>query len=150
MLQTTRDQITQTLEQGWGTYVERFQRMDAAQQAAFLQKQGFARLADLLGHVVAWWQDAIPSVSARLADPTLPPKDYDIDAFNARAVQRFAGKSDEEMIALFESTRETLLAFIRDLPADALDDKGVHFRLGIEVVGHLDEHAMENPPHPMA
>jgi hypothetical protein len=40
MIELTREQILDTLQHGWGTYVERFQRLSSKEQAAFLNKAG--------------------------------------------------------------------------------------------------------------
>ncbi len=63
--------ILDTLQHGWGTYVERFQRLSSKEQAAFLTKQGYARFADLLAHVIAWWEEGKLGVENLLVDPDL-------------------------------------------------------------------------------
>ncbi len=70
----------------WQNYVERYNGLTTAEQQAFLEKQGYARLGDLLGHVIAWWQDGAQTIAQMRADASYPLGDYDVDGFNARAV----------------------------------------------------------------
>jgi hypothetical protein len=138
----TREQITSALRDGWGNYVERFERLSPEAQAAFLARQGYARLADLLGHVVAWWDEGLPAVAAMLDDPTFSSPDYDVDAFNARAVERFRGLDEPAVIRTFEAARQAWLALVARLPDDALRNERIAGRLHIEIIGHLAEHAI--------
>jgi hypothetical protein len=142
MTELTREQIASALQGGWGTYVERFERLSPEAQAAFLARQGYARLADLLGHVVAWWEEGQPAVAAMLDDPTFSSPDYDVDAFNARAVARFRSLDEPEVIRIFEAARQAWLALVARLPGDALRNERIASRLHIELIGHLAEHAI--------
>jgi hypothetical protein len=90
----TREQVMDALEQGWGTYVARFRQLTPEAQARSLARQGYARLADVLAHVLAWWNEALPAVEALQTDPGFASPDYDVDAFNAQAVQRCAALSE--------------------------------------------------------
>ena len=137
--------VLSTLLNGWGTYVARFRHLTAEEQAAFLQQQGYARLADLLAHVSAWWGDGLERMKALREDPDLPPQEYDVDAFNARAVAAVRPLEESDVIALFESRRQALLAFVRSLPPVELErNPALSKRLHVEVVSHLREHKIEN------
>jgi hypothetical protein len=142
MTELTREQIISALQDGWGTYVERFERLAPEAQAAFLAQQGYARLADLLGHVVAWWEEGQPAISALLDDPDFSSPDYDVDAFNARAVERFRGLDEATVIRMFEAARQAWLALVARLPDGALRNKRIAGRLHIEIIGHLAEHVI--------
>ncbi len=142
MTELTREQLIDTLQNGWGTYVEGFRRLSPQAQADFLQQQGYARLADLLGHVVAWWQDGMPTVEKMLADPNFRSPDYDVDAFNARAVARVHDLDDPAVIRSFDSTRQEFVDLVNRLPAEAFQSKSIGDRLHIEVIGHLGEHQL--------
>ncbi len=144
MTELTREQLIDTLQNGWGTYVERFRRLSSPAQADVLRQQGYARLADLLGHVVAWWQDGIPTVEKMLADPGFRSPDYDVDAFNARAVARIRDLDESAVIRSFNSTRQEFVNLVNRLPAEALQSKSIAERLHIEVIGHLSEHQLPN------
>ena len=140
MTELTREQITAALQDGWGTYVERFGRLSPEAQAAFLAGQGYARFADLLGHVVAWWEEGLRAIPALLNDPNFGSPDYDVDAFNARAVERFRSLSEPSVIQAFEAARRAWLALVAGLPDDAWQDQMIADRLHIELIGHLEEH----------
>ena len=136
----TRGQIISALQDGWGTYVEHFERLSPEAQAAFLARQGYACLGDLLGHVVAWWEEGQRAIPALLDDPGFEGPDYDVDAFNARAVERFRGMAEPAVIHAFEAARQAWLALVVRLPDDALQNQKIADRLHIEVIGHLAEH----------
>ena len=136
----TRGQIMSALQDGWGTYVEHFERLSPEAQAAFLDRQGYACLGDLLGHVVAWWEEGQRAIQALLDDPGFDAPDYDVDAFNAQAVERFRAMDEPAVIQAFEAARQAWLALLACLPDDALRDKKIADRLHIEVIGHLAEH----------
>jgi hypothetical protein len=136
----TRGQIISALQGGWGTYVERFKRLSPEAQAAFLARQGYARLADLLAHVVAWWEEGQRAILALLEDPNFSSPDYDVDAFNARAVERFRGLDEPAVVHAFEAARQAWLDLAARLPDDVLQNKKIADRLYIEIIGHLGEH----------
>lgn len=140
MTPVTREQIVSTLQNDWGTYIERFHRLPAAEQAAFLERQGCPHLAGLLGHVTAWWQDGLAVMDKMLADPAFPPPDYDVDAFNAVTTARFANVREEDAVKLFEATRTRLLDFVAGLPESTFADEHINHRLYCEVIGHSGEH----------
>ena len=140
MTELTRGQIISALQDGWGTYVERFGRLAPEARAAFLARQGYTRLADLLAHVVAWWEEGLQAIPALLDDPGFDAPDYDVDAFNAQAVERFRAMDEPAVVQAFEAARQAWLALLAPLPDDALRDKKIADRLHIEVIGHLAEH----------
>ncbi len=142
MTELTREQVVGALQDGWGTYVERFERLSPEAQADFLARQGYARLADLLGHVIAWWEEGLQAVPALLDDPAFGSPDHDVDAFNAQAVERFRGLDEAAVIRTFESARQAWLALVARLPDDALRNEKIAWRLHIEIIGHLEEHAI--------
>jgi hypothetical protein len=136
----TREQLLHTLQHGWGTYVERLRRLSPEAQAALLAKQGYARLADLLAHVVAWWSEGKPAIEKMLADPNFNSPDYDVDTFNAQAVERARDLDEPTVIESFERMRQAWLGLVAHLPDDAFQNKKIADRLHIEIIGHLQEH----------
>jgi hypothetical protein len=138
----TRAQAIDALENGWGTYVRRVQALAPPARTEFLRRQGYARLADLLGHVIAWWTKGQSRIREYLIRPDLPPDEYDVDDFNARAVATYRSASEEEVIRLFEEMRAAWVELVRSLPADAFRNEKIRARLQIELVGHLEEHEL--------
>jgi hypothetical protein len=136
----TREQLLDSLYTDWGTFVERYQRLSLKDQAAYLQQQGYARLADLLAHVIAWWQGGLRDIPIMLSDPAYVSPDQDVDQFNAQAVKRFEGVAEADVIARFEDLRRQWLELLDRLPAAAFDDPRLSWRLQIEIIGHYAEH----------
>ena len=142
MNENLRDQALDALQGDWAGYVERFRRLSPEAQAAFLQQQGYARLGDLLAHVTAWWTDGQRSIRSILSDPNFPPQEYDVDAFNARAVAAAAGLSEAEILQRFEAARLAFIDLVSSMDEGAFQNERMKRRLHIEVLGHYDEHKM--------
>jgi hypothetical protein len=140
MAELNKTLLIDTLENGWGTYVARFNALSTQEQADFLARQGYATLADLLGHVTAWWERALRELHEMLADPQHRAEDVDVDTFNAAAVERFRAFDPAVTIQAYENMREMMVDLVKNLPETALEDEYIRDRLSIEVVGHLDEH----------
>jgi hypothetical protein len=139
---TTREQILTSLHTEWGTLVERFQRLSPEAQAVYLQHQGYARFADLLAHVIAWWQEGLAAVPAMLSDPTYTSPDQDVDQFNAQAVDRLHDLSESAISVIFADLRQQWIDLVNGLPAEAFQDERITWRLHIEIIGHFDEHRL--------
>ncbi len=138
----TRELVLKTLQEGWGMYVGRFRKLSPEGQAAFLAQQGYARLADLLAHVIGWWREGQHAVTLRLIQPDYAAPDYAVDDFNARAVAAFAHADEAAVIRTYEETRQAWVALVNRLPAEAFENPQQAQRLEIEVIGHLAEHAL--------
>ncbi len=142
MTEWLREQALAALENDWGSYVERFHSLPAEAQAAFLALQGYARLADLLAHIVAWWQEGRRVMDRLGEDPGFIAQDYDVDAFNALAVASARDQDEAVVLASFEAMRQHLIQLVTRLPPAAFENQRLAERLRIEVVGHLAEHAL--------
>jgi hypothetical protein len=140
MNDSLRKPYLDALQAGWGAYVERFGKFSPQEQTDFLKKQGYASLGLLLGHVVAWWEDGMPVVEARLRDPKSPLIEYDVDAFNARAVERFSQVDEATVLQLFEDRRKAWIKLVESLTDEAFSNKKMLNRLNVELIGHLEEH----------
>ena len=140
MAPLTRQEVLNILQRDWAEYIRRFRCLSPASQSAFLVKQGYVRFADLLAHIVAWWQVGYRSVERYLADPAAQPKQYDVDTFNAEAVAKVAGLSEEQVVESFEQMRSFLVEFIKGLPDITFENEKVVNQLSMDVVGHLSEH----------
>lgn len=138
----SREQFLELLTQFWGCYIQRFQHLLPEEQAVFLKQQGYASLADLLAHVVAWWQDGQAVVMKMRADSALRNPDYDVNAFNAQAVARFAGMDTNKMIALYEEECKRITELVESLSDAELADERINTRLYYEIVSHSQEHAL--------
>ena len=140
----TREQITETLQNGWGIYAAHFHQLSPQAQAAELSRQGYARFPDLLAHVLGWWERALAEIPLMLADPAYRAPDVDVDTFNVRAVAALRDFDEPAVQRSFDDTRQALIDLVAGLPAPAFEDERIAWRLDIEVIGHLKEHELSN------
>lgn len=141
----SRDQFVTRLTDSWQLYVSRFQQLSPAEQAAFLQKQGYARFGDLLAHIIAWWQDGAAWIGKMQADPAVQLPDYNVDDFNASAVKRVEGMDEPAIIQAYQAQCSAMLDLVTHLPDEQLYQKNINTRLFYEIIGHWTEHLLEVP-----
>jgi hypothetical protein len=137
-----REHLLASLHTDWGTFVERFQCLSPDAQAAYLQQQGYTRVADLLAHVIAWWREGLAAITVILSDPVYTAPDQDVDQFNAQAVESFHNLDEMAVIAIFEDLRQQWLELTGGLPDEAFQDVRIAHRLQIEIIGHYAEHSL--------
>src|SRR4051812_37184613 len=128
----SREQLLAALETGWGRFLPALRQWPPEAQERFAQAQGYARLQDLLAHVCAWHAETLQVVPALLNGT--PPVRYDIDAFNAGAVARYASHTRAEMETEFEELNTALTTLIANLPAPAFTHAQVYFWLWVNTV----------------
>ena len=136
----TRGEFIDRLENSWQKLVERFDALSSDEQAAFLAQQGYARLADLLAHVFAWWQDGAKEISLMRADPGHPLREYEVDEFNARAVEQVSGVSPEAMVQVYKTQWQSMVDLVNGLSEDELNQHNINMRLFYEIIQHWAEH----------
>jgi hypothetical protein len=142
MTDLTRQQVLDTLEHEWGTYVERYRKLSPEAQQAFVARQGYERFADILAHVGAWWRDAISTIRVMVDKPDQQVPELDVDSYNARAVGRMLALDEAAVAQFFETIRTTFVELVTALPDSAFADPRISDQLYIEVIEHLDEHAL--------
>jgi hypothetical protein len=140
MAEVTREQTLDALQNGWATYVSRFHQLPLEAQEEFLSKQGFARFADLLGHVTAWWQEGEMVINGILKDPDYRWASYNVDAFNAQAVSRYSELEESDVVNSFNLARISFVAMVNDLPDEAFANKKILSWLHADVIEHLQDH----------
>lgn len=140
MAEVTREQTLDALQNGWSTYVSRFQALNPEAQNQFLKKQGFALFADLLGHVIAWWEQGETAINGILADPAYKSPSYDVDTFNAQAVSRFSSFDEQTVVNSFELARISFAALVSDLLEQAFENETIAGWLYADVIEHLKDH----------
>jgi hypothetical protein len=128
------------LQREWADAVKRFNALTAEEQAAFLKKQGFERFRDLLAHVIAWWEQGIAVIEGSSSEEAWEVED--VDAFNAKAVERFGQLNEGTVLAQYETTRLTLAHLIDMLPDGVLAKPNVGSWLRADVIDHYFEHAI--------
>lgn len=130
-----------TLENEWSQYVGEFDRFENKDE--FLKKQGFERFEDILAHVIGWWSEGIVVAEAALADSAYVYNEPDVDVFNKELVEKYKVMSAAEVREAFGNNRIAFTAIIRDLPDRAFENQTIERWLAMDVVEHLDEHAIE-------
>lgn len=143
MPEVTREQTLDALQNGWATYVSRFRALTPEAQAQFLEKQGYVRFADLLGHVTAWWEEGEKIITGILSDPGYRWDEYDIDAFNARAIERFSSLDEDDVTNSFNLARISFTALVADLSDESYFNKKIAIWLNALVIEHLHEHTLQ-------
>jgi len=143
MPKISRAQFVERLQNNWAGYITQFNRLSPQQQKLFLNQQGYARLADLLAHITAWWTDGAASIERMRSDPLLPNPDYDVDAFNASAVQKAAGLSESAVIQAYQAQLHVMLALLDSLSDAQLEAENINTRLYYEIIMHWSEHEID-------
>jgi len=140
MTTLTRQEVLNILQGDWAAYVQQFRHLSPEAQSTFLVKQGYAQFADLLSHIIAWWDVGCHSIEKYISDPRFRPIEYDVDAFNAKAVAKTAGLDEDTVIESFEKMRGFLIDFVKALPSNAFENEKVVNQFNMELVGHLRDH----------
>jgi len=136
----TCQELLDNLRKDWKAYPGRFNQLTPESQATFLRSQGYASFHDLLAHILAWWEEASKIVNSILDNMELPRKEYDIDAFNALALERFRTWKEADMLIHFENVRQALVTLVVDLPESGLNNSRINGWLNACLVEHFKEH----------
>jgi hypothetical protein len=140
MADLSRQQVLEALQHDWGTYVDCFHALSPEEARVFLERQGYARFADLLSHIIAWWAVAFRTVENALLDPGFPAQEFDVDDFNTRAVESSRGLSEAQAIEAFEAQRQAFYELVFGLPEEAFRNPRVVDQLKMDVTGHYAGH----------
>ena len=145
MADFTLRQVMQVLEEGWGEYIARFNALSPAEQKAFLEKEGFDNLHDLLAHIVGWWEEGLWIIIGIIEDPSFTWEERDTDTFNRELIEKFRSWSEQDLLLHYENVREALLDLVAELPEDALMNKDIREWLEADVIEHLEDHRIPEP-----
>lgn len=135
-----RATIMEYLEVKWPGFVRDLLALPEAQRAAWLHRQGYARVADLVAHVTAWWHLGMEVISHHLVDADYQHPQMDVDAFNLATVTRVSGLPKADALAEFNTGRENLVEFVNSLSDTEIANPKINRQLKIEVIEHLHEH----------
>jgi len=138
-----RQNMLEVLNKDWGNYVSKFQRLSPEAQAAFLEKQGYKRLADLLSHIIAWWEEGLRAIGNFRADPDAIQPEIDVDTFNARAVKKVSGIPDNDVIQSFEKMRRKFIEVVTDLSENDFKNEKIVNQIKMELINHLEDHRIQ-------
>src|SRR5258706_420549 len=128
------------LELEWATYIERFNRWPAKDDAERVKKQGYARFQDMLAHILAWWEEAMPIILALAENGEYERKKYDFDVFNAAAVEKYKDWSEKDLFAHYEKTRQKSAADLRSMNEAAWENRRIINWVRGVFIDHAREH----------
>jgi hypothetical protein len=135
-----KQRILRLLQEEWGTYIERFDRLPTDEKTKRVKEQGYESLRDLLAHVLAWWEEGLEVVLATAEGRETPRKTYDDTVFNAEAVSRYKSWNEAEFFAHFDSTRRKMESSLKSMPEAAFENRRVTRWLYGIVIVHAREH----------
>ena len=136
----TKQRTFDYLEQEWGTYVERFNRLPKAEQEKRLKAIGFESFRDMLAHILAWWDEGMGIIFAIAEGREFERKKYDYDMFNAEAVAKYKAWDEREFMAHFEKTRQKTEAGIKSVSEAAFENRRVRSWADGIFIHHAREH----------
>lgn len=128
------------LSKEWGTYVERYNRWERSIVEKRVKQQGYERFRDMLAHVLAWWEEGMPIISAIAENREYPRKKYDYDAFNAEAVEKYRDWDEEKFLAYFEEARQKAEADLKSMNEAAFENIRVQRWINGIFIHHAREH----------
>lgn len=128
------------LEIEWATYIERFNRLPKLDGMQRVRRQGYDQFRDMLAHILAWWEDVMPTIMAIAEKREFEKKKYDFDVFNAEAVAKYQSWDETEFLAHFETTRQKTVADLRSIDEAAFEDKRIRGRINGIIIHHAREH----------
>ena len=136
----TKGRTLEYIEQEWGTYVERFQRLPKEKQEKRVREQGYERFRDMLAHILAWWDEGMDIILAVAEDRPFERKKYDFDVFNAEAVAKYKDWDETAFLNQFEKTRQKMGADLRSMKEAAFENRRVRAWLLAVIYHHAREH----------
>jgi hypothetical protein len=137
-----QQRVVNYIEQEWGTYIERFNRLSADEQAKQIRATGYESLHDLLAHIVAWWEEDMEMVRAIAEGREYDHKKYDIDAFNAEAVAKYKAWDDAKFLSHFEEVRRKTVADLKSMDDSAFENHRLKQWLHGIIIYHAREHLL--------
>ncbi len=139
-----RSLFLQCLEE-WQRYPASVNALSADERSAFLHRQGFTSLHDLLAHIATWWEEADGIIRDRIESRPRPARKYDLDAFNAASLERFKDTAEAALLAWYEAQRQRMAATVSSLADEWLKVRTVYTWLDGVVLEHLKEHGLDTP-----
>ena len=136
----TKGRTLEYVEQEWGTYVERFQRLPKAEQEKRVREQGYERFRDMLAHILAWWEEGMDIILAIAEERPFERRKYDFDIFNAEAIAKYKDWNEAEFMAHFERTRQKMGADLRSMNEAVFENRRVRSWLHGIIYHHAREH----------
>jgi hypothetical protein len=134
--------LLKALGDGWQGYLAAVGALSEDERRAYVDRQGYERVRDLLAHATAWSEETLGVVAVLLGGGEI--QRYDADAFNAQALARFRLYSCEEVERRFTQANAALSRLLAALPDSALELQSVYDWLSTTIVEHFNEHRPPN------
>lgn len=128
------------VEQEWGTYVGRFNRLPEEEQKKRITRMGYESFQDMLAHILAWWEEGMEIIRAIAEERPFERRRYDFDAFNAEAVAKYRTWDESEFLNHFENTRQKMSMDLQSLDEAVFENRRVRGWLHGIVLHHAREH----------
>ena len=137
----TKTRTIEYIEQEWGTYVERFQRLPKDVQETRVKGMGYDSFRDMLAHILAWWDEGMEIISAVAEDRPFERKKYnDFDAFNAEAVAKYKDWDEAKFMSRFEETRQKMGADLKSMNEAVFENRRISAWLHAVIYHHARDH----------
>ena len=128
------------IEIEWATYIERFNRLPVDEGKRRAKEQGYERFRDMLAHVLACWEEALPIILAIAEEREYERKKYDFDVFNAGAIEKYKHWDEAEFLTHFEKMRQKAAADLRSMNEAAWENRRVRAWINGIFIEHAREH----------
>jgi len=128
------------VEEEWGTYVERFNRLSKEEQSKRVRQQGYEQFRDMLAHILEWWEEGMGIICAIAEDRPYERRKYDFDVFNAAAVAKYKSWEETEFFAHFEKTRQKMGADLKSMDEAVFENRRVQAWSDAVILHHAREH----------
>ena len=136
----TKQRALEYMQQEWGTYIERFNRLPKAEQKKRMKETGYERFRDMLAHILAWWEEGMDIVLAVAEDRPFERKKYDFDKFNADAIAQYKDRDETEFLNQFERMRQKTEAGLRSMKEAAFENPRIQAWVNGIIFHHAREH----------
>ena len=136
----TKQRALDYVQQEWGTYIERFQRLPKNEQDARVKQMGYEEFRDMLAHILAWWEEGMRIILSIAENREVERKKYDFDVFNAEAVAKYKSWDPNEFLAHFEKTRQKMGADLKSVHEAVYENRRVEAWLHAVILHHAREH----------
>lgn len=136
----TKQRTLDYMNNEWGTYIERFNRLPKDEQAQRVNAMGYEQFRDMLAHILAWWDEGMVIIHALAQEREYERRKYDYDLFNAEAVAKYKPMPETAFLNQFEETRQKMESDLGSLPEAVFENRRVRNWLRGIIFHHAREH----------
>lgn len=120
-----KQRVISFVENEWGTYVTRFNRLPKDEGVKRVNEEGYETFQDMLAHIMEWWTEGMGIIMAIAEKREFERKKYDFDVFNAAAVAKYKNWNEAEFMSLFEETRLGVVADLKKVDEEVFLNRRV-------------------------